>query len=97
MAAIFASESYCEFQIKNMHKPLCLFPQALHKGSGYTRYLTECLDEYRGITITTYLCFNRDQMKKLWWIRVGPVQFSTFTMRKKSWKVRTAILCNGES
>jgi len=28
-----------------------------------------------------------DQMKRLWWIRVGPVQFSTFTMRKRSWKV----------
>lgn len=26
-------------------------------------------------------------MRKLWWIRVGPAQFSTFTMRKKSWKV----------
>jgi len=31
--------------------------------------------------------FLQDQMKRLWWIRVGPVQFSTFTMRKRSWKV----------
>lgn len=68
--------------------------QVLHKESD-TWYLTECLNECVGITMTTYLCFHRDQMKKLWWIRVGPAQFSTFTMRKKSWKVRTAVPCDG--
>lgn len=34
MAAMFVSQSYCEVQIKNICKPLCLLAQVLHKGSG---------------------------------------------------------------
>lgn len=71
-----------------------VFFQGLHTEPG-TWCLTDCLNECVGTTMTTRLYFVRDQMKKLWWIRVGPVQFSTFTMRKKSWKVRTAVLGKG--
>ncbi|XP_069902635.1 electroneutral sodium bicarbonate exchanger 1 isoform X7 [Globicephala melas] len=41
------------------------------------------------IPLHSQLSSSGDQMKKLWWIRVGPVQFSTSTMRKKSWKIYT--------
>lgn len=84
-----------EVQIKNVRRPLCISSKCCIKGLAYARYLTECLNECRGVTIITYLCFTRDQMKKLWWIRAGPVRFSIFTMRKKNWKVRIAVLCNG--
>lgn len=96
MATIFVPQSYCEIQNLKIYKPLCFSSKCCIKSLTHGN-LTEHLNECVGITMTTYLRFHRDQMKKLWWIRVGPAQFSTFTMRKKSWKVRTVGPCNGEN
>lgn len=34
MAVMFVSQSYCEVQMKNIHKLWCFLPQGLQKGSG---------------------------------------------------------------
>ena len=41
MAAMFASQRYCEIEIKNICKPLGFPPQCCIKGVAYTRYLSE--------------------------------------------------------
>lgn len=39
------------------------------------------------------LCASvRDLMRKWWWTREEPAQWWTFTMRKRSWKVRTIYI-----
>lgn len=93
MAAMFASQSYCEVQMENICKPLGFPLPCCVKDKANTQYLNESLNECMSVTVATNLCFNRDQMKKLWWIRVGPAQFSTSTMRRKSWKVSPAVTC----
>ena len=71
MVAMFASQSYCEVQIEYICTPLGFTLQCCIKGKANTQYLNESLNECMSITVATNLCFNRDQMKKLWWIRVA--------------------------